>query len=196
MTINLAEPIEVLDFAVCVANALVRSGVNTVGDLLGYHRDEIWKIKNLGPLGSERVNSFLRAIIEKEIIINELGDMSEWNALKEIIPKYFMYIDGLYYHYVFVRNLGLGPIVTNSLKNSGYLWLSQIINLNMVDLAGLPNMGEKTVKSALEAIERIVLVLDVKAHENFAITPELIANNSGWNSMLQWISTWLNTIRR
>ncbi len=176
MTIHIVDPIESLDFPKTVTNALVRFGILTVGDLLGHRRDEIWEIKDFGPLGKESVNSFLRRIVEKQIVIVDLGDMSNYNALMEMAPRTFFHIDGLYYRDVFVRNLGLGPIVTNSLKNEGYLWLSQIIHLDQSDLAGLPNMGKKTVKDALEAIGRIVLVLDVLAHENFTITPELIAN--------------------
>lgn len=176
MTINTTDSIEVLNLPNRVANALRRSKILTVKDLLTYGQNDLGNVRNLGAYGVELVQSIFQRIIDAEIVVADLVDTGHCNSLKEIAPRNFMYIDGLYYHDVPLDELNLGARATNSFKSSGYLWFSQIFEMDTEDLSELANMGEKTIKEVKATLESIVLVLDDQAQEKGTMTPEFIAN--------------------
>lgn len=81
-------------------NALRKEGINTIGDLCNYSRNDIRSILRVGKKGEERINAALSYFFEKyyatDILIKLNRDDAIKNDIKELMNKYnFSSVDEL-----------------------------------------------------------------------------------------------------
>jgi hypothetical protein len=146
------DSIEKSNMSVRSTNALRRTGIHTIGDLLNYDTEKLKEIKNLGTKSIHEINSFL--VLADYIMKNNLSiDTVDWSEVKP--PPVFRDADGILREDITLEELGLSYRSYECLRKSGYHFASQIADVAEEELKSIKNLGMKSVKEILETIKAL-----------------------------------------
>lgn len=148
------DPIEKLDLSVRAFNALRRSGINDVGDLLDFPQKNIPDLKNIG---IKTVTEIIEVIEQIEII-----EINSWNfnvdqRAEDNIVKGFIGQDGLLYRDFPIEDIDLPRRSYNCLKIRGIDYISELLDKTESDLLAIPSIDAKSVKEIIGAMKLLVL---------------------------------------
>lgn len=148
------DPIEKLDLSTRAYNALRRAGINGVGDLLDFPKENFPSLKNMG---AKTVTEITEVIEQIEIIeIDPLNCNADQKAEDDMVAR-FIGKDGLLYRDFPIEDIELSRRAFNCLKGAGIDYISKLLDKTETDLFAIPNMGAKSVKEIIEAINLLVL---------------------------------------
>jgi hypothetical protein len=148
------DPIEKLDLSARAYNALRRAGINGVGDLLDFPKENFPSLKNMGV---KTVTEITEVIEQIEIIeIDPLNCNANQKAEDDLFA-WFIGRDGLLYRDFPIEDIELSRRSFNCLKGAGIDYISKLLDKTETDLFAIPSMGEKSVKEIIEAMNLLVL---------------------------------------
>ncbi|MDF2887273.1 MAG: polymerase, alpha subunit domain protein [Lacrimispora sp.] len=148
------DPIEKLDLSARAYNALRRAGINGVGDLLDFPKENFLSLKNMG---SKTVTEITEVIEQIEIMeIDPLNCNADQKAEDDMVVR-FIGKDGLLYRDIPIEDINLSRRSFNCLKGVGIDYISKLLDKTETDLIVIPNMGIKSVKEIIEAMNLLVL---------------------------------------
>lgn len=148
------DDITTLKFSVRSLNALKKSGINTIGELLKLSDENIYKIKNIGAKSAQEI------IETKNILDIKRGELSS-SAFTSTADSNLAYIQnrptfedefGIIYYDAFIVDSALSNRAKNSLLQVGIEKLSQIRRFTFEDFMSIKNMGSKTAQELVEVI--------------------------------------------
>ena len=186
MFISKGDSINVLKLSTRAYNALYRSRIYTIDDLLSYAPDDFINIRNLGVKTLSKITDCLESIKSNELILRD-------KYLDQILPevaKTFIYKDGNRYIDYEIEKLQLSIKTYNCLKKEGFSYFSEIAFKNENNLLDIPNMGEESICEILQLIKNTTLKPLVANERNENYNSECLCN-SIYNSLNQKLN--LNT---
>lgn len=140
-------------------NALLREGINTVGDLMQYDEVSLLEIRNLG---AGTVKEILQTISELDLSKMPSGAVENTIAFRlnpefrESILEFTKAKDQR------IEDLPLSKRPRNRLKGAGLEMLSDIVLITSGELEALPAMGKKSVDEVLDYVENFVTANEEK----------------------------------
>lgn len=151
---TLLDPIEQLDLSARAYNALRRAGINDVGDLLDLSKEYFASLKNIG---AKTVTEITEVIEQIEIIEFDPLNCNADQKLEDAVIARFIGKDGQLYRDFPIEDIELSRRAFNCLKGAGIDYISILLDKTETDLFAIPNMGAKSVKEIIEAINQLVL---------------------------------------
>ncbi|KLU64492.1 DNA-directed RNA polymerase subunit alpha [Desulfosporosinus acididurans] len=148
------DPIEKLDLSVRANNALRRAGINGVGELLDFPKENFPSLKNMG---AKTVTEITEVIEQIEIIEIDPLNCNADQKLEDAVVAWFIGKDGQLYRDFPIEDIELSRRAFNCLKGAGIDYISELLDKTETDLFAIPNMGPKSVKEIIEAINLLVL---------------------------------------
>lgn len=154
------DDISALPLSIRIKNCLKSANINTIGEMLSYPIQEFINIRNMGKKSFKELQEFIQAIIEgrSEFILVEENDnlgieLVNFNKNNNNVTG-FLDHNGVIVKDILIKNLPLSVRAINCLSNSGYVSVSQLVNVTYSELMSIKNMGKKTVEEVLEYLEQ------------------------------------------
>lgn len=144
--------IEKASMSVRSTNALRRTGIHTIADLLAYDRNNIPTIRNMGEKSVNEIYAFLDALATEDGGFRLLTADGACQFDETLAEPIFHSVDGLLYKDIPIESLGLSNRSYNRLKGAGYNFASQLLDLNLETLLAMNQLG---INSANEIVARI-----------------------------------------
>lgn len=165
--------IEKLNFSVRAYNCLKRSNINTVKELLEVTDDELKLLRNLGTKSLEEIKSVILELNSEDFVFDVLVDSDKKiisnpeitimemiaDRGKKIFKILFYDENGGYEDDIKIEDIGLSVRSLNSLKNSGYEYASQLVELKMSSLNKIKNLGKKSKDEIINNLKPLVYIV-------------------------------------
>lgn len=151
------ETIDVLNLPPRVVNALRRSRIHEIKDLLNCDQKRLSKIRNLGAKGTELVLEFFDQVAKAEIVVVEPGSYLEIREQPQEEPGEFRNLDGLMYLDRAIGELPFNDVIIFALNQAGYHWVSQLYYLGEPTLAAIAGLSAANVKIIMKTLATIKL---------------------------------------
>lgn len=153
--------ISALPLSIRIKNCLKIANIHTIGEMLNYPINEFINIRNMGEKSFKELQDFIQAVIEgrSEFVLVEESDnlgigLVDFNKNNNNNVTGFLDINGVIVKDILIKNLPLSVRAINSLSNSGYVSVSQLVNVTYSELMSIKNMGKKTAEEVLEYLEQ------------------------------------------
>lgn len=157
------DPIEKLNLSARAFNALRRVGINDVGDLLDFPKENFLNIRNMGSKTVTEITEVIEHIVVKEI--DPVNSNADLKAESDVVAK-FIRKGGLLYRDIPIEEINLSKRTFNCLKVAGIDYISKLLDKTETDLIAIPNMGIKSVKEIIEAVNLLVLQQTPASHSS------------------------------
>ncbi|MDR0525984.1 MAG: HAD-IA family hydrolase [Spirochaetaceae bacterium] len=154
-----AEPLESLNISLHAVNALVRSGITTVGKMMSLDKQTLKSIKLLGSKNVAEILFCQRRLKGAMKIASEDENMQyirSWENLSLIDP---------------IEALNLSVRSTNALKKVGIATVKNMLDVNVQSLQDINNLGKKSVEEILNRKDQVMNLLRYK-DEHTAVNPD------------------------
>ena len=148
------EDITTLHFSVRSLNALKKSGINTIGELLKLSDEQIYKIKNIGTKSAQEIIETIKTLDIKrgELSSSEFTSAADSNLAYIQNRPTFEDEFGVIYYDALIEDSALSNRAKNSLLRVGIEKLSQIRKFTFEDFMSIKNMGSKTAQELVDII--------------------------------------------
>ncbi len=154
MFFSLYDNIDKLNLSTRANNVLKRNNIHTIEVFMNHPEKTYISMRNIGAKTLSEILDLLSTLNKGE---NKIVDQLSFTTIKNEDVKEFVYIDGNKYIDFNIKDMGFSVRPFNCLTNSGYVWLSEIINLTENDLKDIPNMGAKSIREIIATLESFVL---------------------------------------
>lgn len=148
------EDITTLHFSVRSLNALKKSGINTIGELLKLSDEQIYKIKNIGAKSAQEIIETIKTLDIKRVELSSSEFTSAADSNLAYIQNRPTFEDefGVIYYDALIEDSALSNRAKNSLLRVGIKKLSQIRKFTFDDFMSIKNMGSKTAQELVDII--------------------------------------------
>ena len=191
--------ISVLQLSGRLQNLLRRHGLNTVGKLLEYPRDDLNQVKNMGNKSLNEIKRCLCSIMDASgpfVLVEQPPDPEALPAVEDVNAKTEDVLaaedtkiktesilavedaSGAIFSDMPVSELPLSVRSRNCLVKNGYTLASQLIGLTQEELLSMRNMGQKSTAEVLSFLRKNTITQSFDAgiaQENSALVRELSA---------------------
>ena len=144
--------IDDIGLSVRARNALRRTGVHTVADMLGYDEEMLYGIPNLGKKSVDEILEKIDFYLNKDVVSENSSEQESEDAEKRLIREYLSFYD--------VRTEALDLLsarVYNVLTFAGYDRLEKFIFMTEEELETIEGMNRPAVKEVMNLRERYLL---------------------------------------
>lgn len=164
--------IEKLNFSTRTYNCLKINNINTVRELLGITEDELRVFRNLGAKSLQEIKDTTLKLISGNFILEELEcrdnkliDNANFTMLNLIVSTNKKISNILFYSEnegyscdIKIKDMNLSVRSLNALKNNGYEYVSQLLELHLSSLNKIKNLGKKSKDEIIDSLKAIVHV--------------------------------------
>ncbi|NLK94208.1 MAG: hypothetical protein GX275_03300 [Clostridiales bacterium] len=164
--------IEKVNISVRAYNCLKRSSINKLYELMALSDDDLIKIRNLGEKSLEEINKLKRSVEDgiiplKDIIYDNLNnlnfnDTKLIDALsvegKEREDVFFYNSYGGYVDDLSIKDLNLSVRSRNALRNAGFNYISELLELTYIEFNAIRNLGKKSREEILRLIKECIYI--------------------------------------
>ena len=139
-----SDRISLLPLSMRLYNGLDRAGIHTIGDILDYSEKYDWSsIHALGTKSIEEIEGCMHVLKHSSdeytlVTEQERNQMLTNASISELLQ------------YIPIRELDLSVPAKNRLLGAGFLYLSQVVQLNQHELFSIQYMGKKHAQEILE----------------------------------------------
>lgn len=161
--------IEKLNFSVRTYNCLKNNNINTVKELLEVSEDELRVFRNLGAKSLEEIKSIVLKLTSGNFVFEAMGyinNNTEYTILDMIadgdkkISKILFYDENEgFSDDIKIKDMKLSVRSLNGLNLSGYEYGSQLVELKVVWLSGIKNLGEKCKNEIIDNLKELVHII-------------------------------------
>ncbi|WP_422659274.1 DNA-directed RNA polymerase subunit alpha C-terminal domain-containing protein [Paenibacillus sp. EC2-1] len=148
------DPIEKLELSVRAYKALRKAGINGVGDLLDFPKENFPSLKNMGVKSVREITEVIEQI---EIIEIDPINCNANKKAEDDLDAWFIGRDGQKYRDITIKDIELSRRSFNCLKGAGIDYISKLLENTENDLFAIPHMGAKSVREIMEVINQLVL---------------------------------------
>lgn len=148
------DSIEKLELSFRAYNALRRAGINSVGDLLDFPKENFVEIRNIGAKTIAEITKVLKLIKNNDIYSLDYNDEQ---IIEDTVVAQFLGKDGQIYRDFPIEDIGLSKRAFNCLKEAGIDYISKLMDKTESDLFAISRMGATSVKEVLKARDELVL---------------------------------------
>ena len=165
------DPISKVAFSTRCHTCLRRAGIKTVSDLMEYGRDKLPRIRNFGAKGVNEVIQFLdllragggdyRLVSQEGLPISVIEKTDGAH-----VPMLFHNADGVLCQDIPLESVGLSVRALKGLKQAGYDYASQLINVTEKQLLTNRNLCNLSNSGIHKIVEKIQAVKFFEVKEN------------------------------
>lgn len=142
--------VEELDFSSRTLNALKRSNINTVEELISFTEDEIIKVRNIGETGFTELLKKLRGL-GLSFREREIYTMGMFIERPEVMGEKILEMT--------IEELELSVRTYNCLKRVGINTVDELLDLTESDLMQVKNLGKKGFEEVVQKLSALGLSL-------------------------------------
>lgn len=141
--IKLTDHIEILNFTVRTYNCLKKAGIHTIEDILNYPQDQFKHIQRMGKQSQQEVMNFINEIYMRTDTY-DMTDLDTFFLDKQADIKTFLGEDGIVYNDIKIDEQLLNVRSANVLREYGFQYVSEILNISYEKLLSMKHMGRKS----------------------------------------------------
>jgi hypothetical protein len=147
---NQDKSIDTLDLSVRARNALLRSGYKIIADLLFLKPEEIISIRNVGKRTVDEILSMQHKLLYDSDFTQEATRQKELEEVQAQKTYVFKGIKGLDLP---ISDTDLSVRAKNTLQRHNYVWISEILDLDLENVMRFRNIGVKTAEEIINFIK-------------------------------------------
>lgn len=168
--------IEKLNLSTRTYNCLKKNNIDTVNNLLEVTDEELKRFRNLGVKSLEEIKNVILKLNSGEFDVqaydfNKTITNTELTLLDIIANKderilKILFYDGNegYVNDISIERMNLSIRSINALRNNGYKYASQLIDLKIVSLNKINNLGEKCENEIIDNLKSLVYIIYEEAN--------------------------------